>query len=84
MWRVARSAASGLSQPRRLMSTAIPGPCIVHKRGADILHDPWFNKVRRLLFLLAFILPAFLSVFFFPAFVGCRRDLIRLALPEPV
>lgn len=26
------------------MSTEIPGPCIVHKRGADILHDPWFNK----------------------------------------
>jgi malate dehydrogenase (decarboxylating) len=26
------------------LSTAIPGPSIVHKRGADILHDPWFNK----------------------------------------
>lgn len=25
-------------------ATAIPGPCIVHKRGTDILHDPWFNK----------------------------------------
>ncbi|KAM0015872.1 putative malate dehydrogenase (decarboxylating) [Helianthus debilis subsp. tardiflorus] len=23
---------------------SIPRPCIVHKRGADILHDPWFNK----------------------------------------
>ena len=45
MWRVARSAASSLRQSRRRMSTAIPGPCIVHKRGADILHDPWFNKV---------------------------------------
>ncbi|CAA0842609.1 NAD-dependent malic enzyme 2- mitochondrial [Striga hermonthica] len=45
MWRVARSAASGLRQSRRrAMSTAIPGPCIVHKRGTDILHDPWFNK----------------------------------------
>ncbi|KAL0464758.1 UNVERIFIED_CONTAM: NAD-dependent malic enzyme isoform, mitochondrial [Sesamum latifolium] len=45
MWRVARSAVSSLRQSRRrLMSTAIPGPCIVHKRGADILHDPWFNK----------------------------------------
>ncbi|XP_042053881.1 NAD-dependent malic enzyme 59 kDa isoform, mitochondrial-like [Salvia splendens] len=44
MWRVARSAASSLRQSRRRMSTAIPGPCIVHKRGADILHDPWFNK----------------------------------------
>ncbi|KAK6162368.1 hypothetical protein DH2020_002209 [Rehmannia glutinosa] len=44
MWRVARSAASSLRLSRRWMSTAIPGPCIVHKRGADILHDPWFNK----------------------------------------
>lgn len=46
MWRVARSAASSLRQCSRRMSTAIPGPCIVHKRGADILHDPWFNKVH--------------------------------------
>ncbi|KAL0425962.1 UNVERIFIED_CONTAM: NAD-dependent malic enzyme isoform, mitochondrial [Sesamum radiatum] len=46
MWRVARSAVSSLRQSRRrLLSTAIPGPCIVHKRGSDILHDPWFNKV---------------------------------------
>ncbi|KAG6432420.1 hypothetical protein SASPL_103996 [Salvia splendens] len=44
MWRVARSAASSLRQSRRRMSTEIPGPCIVHKRGADILHDPLFNK----------------------------------------
>ncbi|KAL3649537.1 hypothetical protein CASFOL_005940 [Castilleja foliolosa] len=44
MWRVARSAESSLRQSRRMMSTAIPGPCIVHKRGADILHDPLFNK----------------------------------------
>ncbi|KAL0397869.1 UNVERIFIED_CONTAM: NAD-dependent malic enzyme isoform, mitochondrial [Sesamum calycinum] len=45
MWRVARSAVSSLRQSRRrLLSTAIPGPCIVHKRGSDILHDPWFNK----------------------------------------
>ncbi|GFS34873.1 NAD-dependent malic enzyme 2 [Actinidia rufa] len=43
MWRLARSAASNLRRTRRF-STAIPGPCIVHKRGADILHDPWFNK----------------------------------------
>ncbi|KAJ3690248.1 hypothetical protein LUZ61_019412 [Rhynchospora tenuis] len=28
----------------RWMSAAIPGPCIVRKRGTDILHDPWFNK----------------------------------------
>ncbi|XP_058008365.1 NAD-dependent malic enzyme 59 kDa isoform, mitochondrial isoform X2 [Hevea brasiliensis] len=43
MWNVARFAASSLRRPRSF-STAIPGPCIVHKRGADILHDPWFNK----------------------------------------
>ncbi|KAJ0914311.1 putative malate dehydrogenase (decarboxylating) [Helianthus annuus] len=28
-----------------LSTCSIPRPCIVHKRGADILHDPWFNKV---------------------------------------
>ncbi|KAI4363598.1 hypothetical protein MLD38_019799 [Melastoma candidum] len=28
----------------RWLSASIPGPCIIHKRGADILHDPWFNK----------------------------------------
>ncbi|XLS46201.1 hypothetical protein HN51_003066 [Arachis hypogaea] len=33
-----------LHRSRRPFSTAIPGPFIVHKRGADILHDPWFNK----------------------------------------
>ncbi|EOX96047.1 NAD-dependent malic enzyme 2 isoform 4 [Theobroma cacao] len=44
MWNLARFAASRLSRSRRLFSSAIPGPCIVHKRGADILHDPWFNK----------------------------------------
>ncbi|KAM7472168.1 hypothetical protein LguiA_010351 [Lonicera macranthoides] len=43
MWRLARSASSKLRRARWL-STSIPGPCIVHKRGADILHDPWFNK----------------------------------------
>ncbi|XP_020220101.1 NAD-dependent malic enzyme 59 kDa isoform, mitochondrial [Cajanus cajan] len=40
MWKVARFAASR----SRRFSTAIPGPCKVHKRGTDILHDPWFNK----------------------------------------
>ncbi|XP_061997135.1 NAD-dependent malic enzyme 59 kDa isoform, mitochondrial [Rosa rugosa] len=44
-WKVSRfAAASRLSRSTRPLSTAIPGPCIVHKRGADILHDPWFNK----------------------------------------
>ncbi|CAL9051757.1 NAD-dependent malic enzyme 59 kDa isoform, mitochondrial-like [Musa acuminata AAA Group] len=42
MWNLAR-AAWNLRQARRL-SMSIPGPCIVHKRGTDILHDPWFNK----------------------------------------
>ncbi|GAV90090.1 malic domain-containing protein/Malic_M domain-containing protein [Cephalotus follicularis] len=44
MWNIARFAASSLRRSRRSFSSAIPGPCIVHKRGADILHDPWFNK----------------------------------------
>lgn len=49
MWRrtVARSVAR-VRQTRKMSIVAagntIPGPCIVHKRGADILHDPWFNK----------------------------------------
>ncbi|KAJ1294933.1 hypothetical protein BS78_01G184100 [Paspalum vaginatum] len=50
MW---RSAARRSAQIRRLLSSsappaaagaAVPGPCIVHKRGTDILHDPWYNK----------------------------------------
>ncbi|KAF8672466.1 hypothetical protein HU200_049679 [Digitaria exilis] len=50
MW---RSAARRTAQIRRLLSSsappagagaAVPGPCIVHKRGNDILHDPWYNK----------------------------------------
>ncbi|XP_077241779.1 NAD-dependent malic enzyme 59 kDa isoform, mitochondrial-like [Tasmannia lanceolata] len=43
MWKLARFTAKNLRQTRRF-SAAIPGPCIVHKRGTDILHDPWFNK----------------------------------------
>ncbi|KAK7340216.1 hypothetical protein VNO77_20914 [Canavalia gladiata] len=39
-WKLARFAASR----SRWFSTAIPGPCMVHKRGTDILQDPWFNK----------------------------------------
>jgi malate dehydrogenase (decarboxylating) len=23
-------------------------PVVLHKRGSDILHDPWFNRVRTL------------------------------------
>lgn len=49
MWNLALSAASNLRQVRRF-SAAIPGPYIVHKRGTDILHDPWFNKVGSPLF----------------------------------
>ncbi|KVH89144.1 Malic enzyme, NAD-binding [Cynara cardunculus var. scolymus] len=49
MWRrtVARSAVVAENLRRFSISASpslIPGPCIVHKRGADILHDPWFNK----------------------------------------
>ncbi|OWM64201.1 hypothetical protein CDL15_Pgr018772 [Punica granatum] len=44
MWNVARLAVAASLRGSRRLSTAIPGPCIVHKRGADILHDPWFNK----------------------------------------
>lgn len=44
MWNLVRASATRLSRSRRF-STVIPGPCIVHKRGTDILHDPWFNKV---------------------------------------
>lgn len=46
MWKVSRAAMMNLRtlQQVRRFSLAIPGPCIVHKRGADILHDPWFNK----------------------------------------
>uniref|UniRef100_A0A7N1A639 Malic enzyme n=2 Tax=Kalanchoe fedtschenkoi TaxID=63787 RepID=A0A7N1A639_KALFE len=43
MWNLTRFAAFG-ARRSRLLSTAIPGPCIVDKRGSDILHDPWFNK----------------------------------------
>ncbi|KAL1329548.1 hypothetical protein HN51_046673 [Arachis hypogaea] len=44
MWNLARFAATAVARSSRRLSTAIPGPFIVHKRGADILHDPWFNK----------------------------------------
>ncbi|KAL8162513.1 hypothetical protein V2J09_014002 [Rumex salicifolius] len=46
MWRLARSAAASASNLRRLRRcySLIPGPSHVPKRGADILHDPWFNK----------------------------------------
>ncbi|KAE9605432.1 putative malate dehydrogenase (decarboxylating) [Lupinus albus] len=43
MWNQLRFAAANLARSR-CFSTVNPGPCIVHKRGADILHDPWFNK----------------------------------------
>lgn len=37
-------AAWAMRQQARCYSAAISGPYIVHKRGTDILHDPWFNK----------------------------------------
>lgn len=88
MWRVARSAASSLRRSQRRMSTAIPGPCIVHKRGADILHDPWFNKVR-LICSFCFIVCIFfccsacrLLTWFDPIGVVCKRS--NLACLEAV
>ncbi|XP_057723735.1 NAD-dependent malic enzyme 59 kDa isoform, mitochondrial-like isoform X1 [Arachis stenosperma] len=44
MWNLARFGATAVARSSQPFSTAIPGPFIVHKRGADILHDPWFNK----------------------------------------
>uniref|UniRef100_A0A0E0EZM7 Cyclic nucleotide-binding domain-containing protein n=1 Tax=Oryza meridionalis TaxID=40149 RepID=A0A0E0EZM7_9ORYZ len=38
------SSSSSPSAPAAAAGAAVPGPCIVHKRGTDILHDPWFNK----------------------------------------
>ncbi|KAL8139191.1 hypothetical protein V2J09_005192 [Rumex salicifolius] len=46
MWRLNRTAAASASSLRQSWRsyTVINGPCLVPKRGADILHDPWFNK----------------------------------------
>ncbi|KAG2243051.1 hypothetical protein Bca52824_095104 [Brassica carinata] len=48
MWRniagFSKASIGRTGGSRRCLSTAIPGPCMVHKRGSDILHDPWFNK----------------------------------------
>ncbi|KAF2914284.1 hypothetical protein DAI22_10g150700 [Oryza sativa Japonica Group] len=38
------SSSSSPAAPAAAAGAAVPGPCIVHKRGTDILHDPWFNK----------------------------------------
>lgn len=59
MWSIARSATASL-RGSRPFSAAIPGPCIVHKRGADILHDPWFNKVEFMNFAPRAVLLMFL------------------------
>lgn len=46
-----RSGGAGSCRRRRRWRPRCRGrrrgarPCIVHKRGTDILHDPWFNKV---------------------------------------
>lgn len=61
MWKVVRFAAAR----SRRFSTAIPGPCKVHKRGTDILHDPWFNKVHSLSFHLQLRLRSTLFLFDF-------------------
>ncbi|KAJ8450194.1 hypothetical protein Cgig2_033388 [Carnegiea gigantea] len=48
MWRLTPSAVASLRRARRFSAATdaatSPGPCIVRKRGADILQDPWFNK----------------------------------------
>ncbi|KAA3475292.1 NAD-dependent malic enzyme 59 kDa isoform, mitochondrial-like [Gossypium australe] len=44
MWNLTKFMASRLSRSRRFFSSVIPRPCIIQKRGADILHDPWINK----------------------------------------
>ncbi|MBA0769307.1 hypothetical protein Goshw_020532, partial [Gossypium schwendimanii] len=44
MWNLTKFVASRLSRSRRFFSSVIPRPCIIQKRGADILHDPWINK----------------------------------------
>lgn len=61
MWRLARATAAGRTQVRLFTSPSIPGPCIVHKRGTDILHDPWFNKVVELFPIFLGISMIFLS-----------------------
>jgi len=69
MWRVARFAASSVrssSQRRFFSAAAIPGACIVHKRGADILHDPWFNKVNISLFLFVMVFSRWLFCYSVP------------------
>ena len=36
-----------LSQhPREYVTAECHRPVVLHKRGPDILHDPWFNRVR--------------------------------------
>ncbi|XP_052169530.1 NAD-dependent malic enzyme 59 kDa isoform, mitochondrial [Oryza glaberrima] len=43
-WSGVMSSSSSPAAPAAAAGAAVPGPCIVHKRGTDILHDPWFNK----------------------------------------
>lgn len=36
-----------LSQhPREYVTAECHQPVVLHKRGPDVLHDPWFNRVR--------------------------------------
>ncbi|KAL4354981.1 hypothetical protein GQ457_06G032170 [Hibiscus cannabinus] len=44
MWNLSRFVASRPIRSRRCFTTMIPRPCIIHKRGDAILHDPWINK----------------------------------------
>lgn len=51
MWKILRAGCHRVRQSeheigawRRGLSNKVSRPSIVHKRGSDILHDPWFNK----------------------------------------
>jgi malate dehydrogenase (decarboxylating) len=32
--------------PRGYLTAECHRPVVLHKRGPDILHDPWYNRVR--------------------------------------
>lgn len=42
-----RHTCGGTTFPVPVRQIHKGAPVIVHKRGADLLHDPWFNKVSR-------------------------------------
>uniref|UniRef100_A0A0A0K8V8 Malic enzyme n=1 Tax=Cucumis sativus TaxID=3659 RepID=A0A0A0K8V8_CUCSA len=87
MWNLVKFTAASFRRSRRL-STAIPGPSIVHKRGADILHDPWFNKCSRRVSILRSIKDKIISLnvscmFSFNLLVESYRSLERNTHGQP-